>query len=241
MKKIFFPKNKSGLPIAKKNIHGHIITNHVELKKVYLEHFVFRMRGRPIRPGMETYEKEVKLKLRNILSSTQNIQSPDWTIFDLNKVLRTLKSSQSQDTMNIINELFMTQNIGQNLKLSLVRLFNNIKNNQFIPDVFKRIHITSIPKKSKSPLDLASERGIFLVPKLRSLLAKLIYNSIIDDIESELSPSNIGARRNRSPRDNLFIVYAVVHETVKGKHVRCVDLVFSDVTESSRDHRIVRT
>ena len=118
--------------------------------------------------------------------------------------------------MNIVNELFMLKNIGQNLKMSLLSLFNMIKNNQYNPEFFKEVYITSIPKKMKNPLNLSSERGIFLVPKLRGILSKLIYNSIISQIEEKLSPSNIGARKNRSPRDHLFVVYAVVNETLKG-------------------------
>ena len=83
----------------------------------------------------------------------------------------------------------------------------------------------------KSPLNLSLERGIFLVPKLRGLLSKLVYNSIIGQIEEKLSPFNIGARKNKSPRDHLFVVYAVVNETLRGKHGCCTDFVFSDVTD----------
>ena len=95
----------------------------------------------------------------------------------------------------------------------------------------KNVFIKSIPKEHKSPMSLSSERGIFLVPRLRAALSKLIYNSIIDTVEGQLSPSNIGARRNKSPRDHLFVVYAVVNETVQSKDVPCKDLVFSDVTQ----------
>ena len=45
LKKIFFPKFQPPLPVAKKNIHGQLITNPEELKSVYLEHFAFRMRN----------------------------------------------------------------------------------------------------------------------------------------------------------------------------------------------------
>ena len=36
-------------------------------------------------------------------------------------------------------------------------------------------------------------------------------------------------------------MYAVVHETVKGKHVSCVDLVFSDVTDCFNSLWTVKT
>ena len=162
---------------------------------------------------------------------TKNISIPDWTMKDLENALRTLKISQSQDTMCLVNELFLPKNIGANLKTSLLIFFNAIKNNCFIPQYLRNVYITAIPKKCKAPLDLTSERGIFLVPKLRVILSKLIYNDIIDIIEEELSPSNIGARRNKSPRDHLFVVYAVINETVQGKEVDCKDLVFTDVSQ----------
>ena len=77
---------------------------------------------------------------------------PDWTLADLDKVLRSLKRSQSQDNMELVNELFMTNNIGFNLKVSLLKLFNGIKNNMHIPDFFRNVFITAIPKKRKSSI-----------------------------------------------------------------------------------------
>ena len=227
-----FPEISTPFPVPKKNLHGQLITNPNELKSVYLEHFAFRMRNRPIISELNNYAKDIKVQMNNILNVTKHENSPDWTCQDLDRVLRSLKSSQSPDTMNLVNEIFMMKNIGGNLKMSLLNLFNLMKNNQFIPDFLKDVYITSIPKKLKDPLNLSSERGIFLVPKLRALLSKLIYNSIIDLIEEQLSPSNIGARKHKSPRDHLFVLYAVLNETLKGKHgCCCIDLVFTDVTD----------
>ena len=119
---------------------------------------------------------------------------------NLEDVLKSLKMSQSQDTMDLVNESFSLQNIGTDLKTSLLMLFNNIKNEVYIPEFFREVHITSIPKKKISALRLDKERSIFLVPKLRAMYMKLIYNSIIDDLEGQISPSNIGARRGKSIR-----------------------------------------
>ena len=93
----------------------------------------------------------------------------------------------------------------------------------------KNIFISAIPKKLKSPLRLESQRGIFLIPKVRSILIKLIYNSIINLIEDNLTSSNIGARKRKAPRDHLFILYSVVNETLRSKE-GC-DLVFYDVVQ----------
>ena len=121
---------------------------------------------------------------------------------ELDRVLSSLKLNQSQGTMGLINELFMLKNIGRELKESILILCNEIKNDLYIPEFLKNIYVTAIPKKRKSTMDLTKERFIFLVPKLRGIIIKLIYNSIISQIENNLSPSNIGARQGKSPPDH---------------------------------------
>ena len=192
---------------------------------------MFRMRRRPILPGLEQYESEIKQSFEKIILSTKYVYIPDWTNKDLDRALKSLKTSQSQDTMGLVNKLFIMKNISENLKKSLLIMFNKMKNNCYVPDFLRNVFITAIPKKSKSLLELESERGIFLVPKLRVILSKLIYNSIIDTIEDNLSTSNIGNRRNKSPRDHLFVVYAVINETVQRQDAPCKDLVFTDVSQ----------
>ena len=161
LKKIFFPKNKPQLPAAKRNLSGQIITNPNELRSIYLEHFVFRMRKRPILPGMEQYQLNVENNFQCLLNETKTNTSSDWTLQDLDKVLKSLKINQSQDTMCLVNELFILKNIGTNLKTSLLLFFNKIKNQQYIPEFMKNVFITSIPKKRKSPLNSEEQRGIF--------------------------------------------------------------------------------
>ena len=230
IKNKFFPKIEPNLPVAKRNLFGQIISNREELKSVYLENFVFRMRSRPILPHLKNYQEEIESQFECILQLTKNRKFPDWSLDDLNKVLKTLKKSQSEDTMGIVNEIFMTQNIGSNLKQSLLLFFNKIKNTNEIPELFKHVYIKAIPKKKKSPLELSSMRGIFLIPKLKAIFIKLIYNSIIDTLELNLSTSNIGARRNKAPRDHLFVLYSVINEMLRSKHA-CIDLVFRDIKE----------
>ena len=99
--------------------------------------------------------------------SRSKIIFPDWNMKDLERVLKSLKRGQSQDKMSFVNELFMLENIGQDLKLSILSLCNNIKNNMQVPNFLRNIFVAAINKKKKSPLSLDSKRGIFLVPKLR--------------------------------------------------------------------------
>ena len=60
IKNIFLPKVQSPLPIAKLNLSGQIITNKEELKVVYLDHFIHRMRNRPIMSHLKDYQTEIE-------------------------------------------------------------------------------------------------------------------------------------------------------------------------------------
>ena len=199
LKAKLFPKKRSKIPVAKKNQKGQIITNHFELKNVYLDHFKFRMRERPILPKYEYFKKQVEMEFDIILKKTEKIKLKDWDVNDLNTVLKSLKMRQSQDTKGWSNELFCFSNIGENLKSSVLEICNHIKNSLEIPDFFKDVFISSIPKKKINPLSLEAECGIFLVNKLRSVFMRLLYNSNIEQIENNLSNANIGGRKKILP------------------------------------------
>ena len=230
-KKVFPSKNKT-VPVAKRNLSNQLITNPKELKKVYAKHFQHRMRSIPILEQHKEYDEEVNKKFNAALEISKDVLMPDWKDVDLEKVLKSLKKSQSQDILEMVNELFMPNIIGKDLKDSLLLLFNGIKNNLLIPEFFKKVFITSIPKGKKSPLDLNQQRGIFLVPKLRGIFIKLVYNLIFSTVEENLSSSNIGARKKKAPRDHLFVLYSVMNDIKNNNEEEELDLVFYDVKQA---------
>ena len=50
---------------------------------------------------------------------------------------------------------------------------------------------------------------------LRSILDKLVYNDYYNIIDSNMSDSNVGGRKKRNIRDNLFIVYGIINYALK--------------------------
>ena len=50
----------------------------------------------------------------------------------------------------------------------------------------------------------------------RSIIDRLIYNDEFEKIDREISDSNVGARRHRNIRDNLFVMGAVLNSVVMG-------------------------
>ena len=54
-------------------------------------------------------------------------------------------------------------------------------------------------------------RGIFILPVLRKILDKLLFNDIYKEIDQAMSDSNIGARKARHSKNHLFLLYGIVN------------------------------
>ena len=101
-------------------------------------------------------------------------------------------------------------------------MFNQLKQHGKIPSFMKQAIISPIPKKG-SQFKLKNERGIFIVNSVRAILMKLIYNSKYHIIDSNMSESNIGSRKNRSCMDHIFVINSIIHEqltSVKNKSLQ---------------------
>ena len=63
---------------------------------------------------------------------------------------------------------------------------------------------------------------------MRGILDKLIYNDEYKTIDDNLTDSNVGARKNRNIRDNIFVINAISNSVIKGKE-EPVDIQIYDV------------
>ena len=77
-------------------------------------------------------------------------------------------------------------------------------------------NISSIWKRKGSKNDFESYRGIFRVTIFRTILDRLIYNDEYVTIDSNLSDCNVGARKQRNIRDNIFVMNAIINSFKKG-------------------------
>ena len=224
------PKVKKTLPSGLKNLKGQIITNPEEQKSLMLEHFVKnRLRHTP--PALEAevlYATNVELfEKRRELASHMKLEP--WTMTQLNKILKSLKKGKSRDPQGQINELYSLKNIGCDLKLSLLLMFNEIRNEIKFPEVMLTANITTIFKGGrKSRLDLISHRGIFTVNTLRSIFMRLLYEDIYWKIDSEMSDANSGARKNKGTRNNTLIVNSIIHDTLSSKKKPPISIQIND-------------
>ena len=173
--------------------------------------------------GLKEYLFNIRKKI------AQNEVSRDWNTNELEKVLKGLKNNKARDAYGHVYELFKCG--GSSLKQSLLRMFNMIKKKQIYPKIFQASNISSFWKKKGDRSDLNNDRGVFNVVKVRTILDKLVYNDFYDVIDSSMSCSNIGARKNRSIRDPIVVVNSIFNDVNQNKRNQGVDCKIYDISK----------
>ena len=59
--------------------------------------------------------------------------------------------------------------------------------------------------------------GFFYVSSVWSIIDKLIYFDSYDTVDCNMSDSNVGGKKGRNIRDNLFIINGVINYAIKEK------------------------
>ena len=176
------PKMKQILPSAKKNHLGRIISSKNDVRKLLEKEFKNRLRQRPYRDDLiSTHFRRNRLFEMKLKLAEQNKSQP-WSMEELETALRDLKRNKSRDFEGLVNEIFKNDVVGNNLKKSLLIMFNGIKDEGIIPEFMNYSNITTVPKKG-SKMELKNQRGIFRVSVIRSILMRMIYNSKYDEID----------------------------------------------------------
>ena len=142
LKKKLAPKNTEEPPTAKMNSDGNLVTEKADLEKLYLSTYIERLSPNPI---PEDLKDVVSLKnhlfdLRMNMCSTNF--SPEWTMYQLEDVLKNLKNDKARDSHGHIYELFKFG--GKDLKMSILKMFNLIKSEQIYPEILQSSNISRI-------------------------------------------------------------------------------------------------
>ena len=121
------PKVGNEAPTAKINHKGKLISGAKNLKILMLNEYKQRLRNRPVRPDLGLMGKR-KDKIFNLkMELARRKKTPDFTMKDLENALSKLKNNKSRDSLGYINEIFKPETIGDNLKASLLNMFNLLK------------------------------------------------------------------------------------------------------------------
>ena len=220
LKKIW-PKHGNALPTAKRNHSGKIVSGSSEIKCLMAKEFKERLRTRPLRPDFEMFKGNKKKIFELKMQIAEANKSPDWKMCDLESALSNLKNNKSRDHEGYINELFKTDVAGYDLKQSLLMMFNKLKKEKKIAVFMNFSNITTVPKKGSS-IELKNLRGVFRVSIVRSILMRMIYNSKYAVIDSKMSDSQMGARKKKGCRNNIFILNGIIHDVMKSRNKKPV-------------------
>ena len=213
-------------PTAIEDKDGKLVTNSAEIKKVTLEHFKKVLENRPIVSGLEKHQREREaLCQERVLIAGQN-KTPDWSEDDVKHVIKHLKKKKSRDPHGYSHELIQCG--GKDVISAIVKLMNGIKKEQKFPHCLKACNITSLYKNKGSRKDLNMYRGIFRVSTFRNILDRLIFNDEYEALDKNLTDSNVGGRKGRNIRDNIFLLSAITNSIKKGKVEGC-DIIVIDV------------
>ena len=223
-----FPKTSSSVPVGKKDSKGKLVTNHKELKKLYLKTYTQRLRNRPMKDELGEL-KDLKEKLFDIrLKEAIQKKSTPWKMEQLEVVLKSLKKDKARDPHGLANELFREGVAGNFLKLSLLKFFNKMKRDNEIPDFIRLADVTTIYKGKGSKSDLVNDRGIFIVTILRSILMKMIYHDFYAKIDKSMSDSQVGARKSKNIRNHIWIVNGIISDVLSSKKNIPIDIGIYD-------------
>ena len=86
-----------------------------------------RLKATEIKQDLKVHKMQRDKLCEQRLKEAHDNKSPPWTLEDLEVVLKQLKSSKSRDPLGFANELFQANNAGNDLKLAVLKLMNQIK------------------------------------------------------------------------------------------------------------------
>ena len=91
-------------------------------------------------------------------------------------------------------------------------------------------NITTVPKKGSRIL-LKNERGIFRVSVVRSILMGLVYDMKYPDIDRKMSDCQMGGRKRKGCKNNIFILNGLIHEVLSSKKMKPILLRFYNYSQ----------
>ena len=169
--------------------------------------FEHRLRNRPAREGWENYTNLTNALAEAIMTSSENTDIPDFSLQELNTMIKKLKRKKSPGPDGVMSEFLMEA--GEGILLSLLDVLNSVKNTKQIPQQWNEVNIAIIFKNKGSRKEIINYRGIFLASVVSKVFEKLLKSRIKNELAG-IDLCQAGSRSNRGPTDNTFIVNAVI-------------------------------
>jgi exonuclease III len=216
-------------PTAMKDSKGKLLTTDEEIKAEAVKHYQKVFEAKPINEDMKDHKLKREKLCEERLKEAANNKSPPWTTKDVKNAIKDLNKGTSKDPHGHPNELFKSDVAGEDLVTAVTMFMNRLKANpQDYPMSMELCNVTSIYKNKGDRSSFDSHRGIFRTMVLRNILDRLIYNDEYRTVDDNLTDCNVGSRKKRNIRDNLFVMNAIMNSSKKGTDSPC-DICVYDV------------
>ena len=175
-----------------------------------------RLKGNKIEEHLKEYEEEVDKLCEARLKLCKQKKAEPWNMEDLELAIGDLDRGKSRDSAGYDNELVKEEVAGSDLKLATLKLMNLIRSRHRFPEALQTCNITSLFKHKGSCKDFMQCGGVFRVSLFRSILDRLMYSDLYSVIDGNDTDGDVGARKYRNIRDNIFVLGAVIKSVLNG-------------------------
>ena len=212
LKKKLTPSNYDP-PTAMKDTDGNLLTAENDILKEATNQYKKVFEDKPMDDSVKHLKSQREALCMKRLEAARQNKTPAWSTEDVKFVLKSLKPKISKDPYDMPNEVFLLSNAGEDLILAITVLMNQIKDQQVFPECLRLCNVTNAFKNKGDRGSFDSYRGLFRTPVLRNILDKLLYIDLYETIDGSLTDCNVGSRKRRNIRDNLFVVNAILNES----------------------------
>ena len=105
---------------------------------------------------------------------------------------------------------------------------NKMKDHLIFPECLQICNVTNAYKNKGDRTHFDSYRGLFRTPVFWNILDKLLYFDMYEAIDVSMTDCNVGSRKRRNIRDNLFVINAISNKA-KVKTNEACDIYLYDV------------
>ena len=134
------------------------------LAKEYKDRIRSRKRKEELKGHIAKMHKVTKFKL----SKTWMNRNPAFNMEELNQINKDMNKGRARDPRGLGAELFQLSVRGADLKSSLLKIINVIKEDGVITSIMRESMVTTIPKPG-SKFKLRNKRGIFKLSIIKSI------------------------------------------------------------------------
>ena len=199
------------------------------IKNEIIKEFEHRLRNREPMDGWENFV-QISNELVETLMTAEVTDGNDFTFEELTAAIMKMKKKKAPGPDGIVSEFLMEA--GEGILLPLLDLFNKVKQSKIPPKQWNSVLITMIYKNKGSRKSLVNYRGIFLASVVSKVFERMLKHRIKDFLK-KVDLCQAGARSERGPPDNIFILNAVIdHCLYMGKTVHVTTYDFEQAFDS---------